>query len=129
MNQLLIVVIAFVSLLLAVSIFYHLSLSKSKQEKFAEPKLKIMLFYATWCPHCERYLDSGKYDDLSKKFSEKYNVEFLKYDYDKNKVLGDKYNISSFPTIIAEDKDGKVFKFSGDRGSEEDVEAFIKKHV
>ena len=129
MNQLLVIVIAFVFLLLAVSIYYHLSLSKSKQEKFGEPTLKIMLFYATWCPHCERYLDSGKYDDLSKKFSKKYDIEFLKYDYDKNKVLGDKYNISSFPTIIAEDKDGKVYKFDGDRGSDDDVEKFIKKIV
>lgn len=129
MNQLLVIVIAFVFLLLAVSIYYHLSLSKSKQEKFGEPKLKIMLFYATWCPHCERYLDSGKYDDLSKKFSKKYDVEFLKYDYDKNKVLGDKYNISSFPTMIAEDKDGKVYKFDGDRSSDDDVEKFIKKSL
>lgn len=128
MNQLLVIVIAFVFLLLAVSIYYNLN-SNGKQEKFGEPKQKIMLFYAIWCPHCERYLDSGKWDDLSKRFSDKYEVEFLKYDYDKNKVLGDKYNINSFPSIIYEDKDGKVYKFDGDRSSDSDVEAFIKKHV
>ena len=124
MNQLLIIFLALFMLHVAISVYYHLS--TANKEKFEEAKLKVMLFYATWCPHCERYLESGDFDKFDKKFSSKYNVTFTKYDYDKNKTIGDKYNISGFPSIIAEDKSGKVYKFDGDRNSESDMEKFIK---
>lgn len=125
MKQILIICISFVCLLVAISIYYHLSLSK--QENFKEADLKIMLFYATWCPHCERYLQSGVFDTFDQKFSEKYNVRFIKYDYDKNKTIGDKYRVSGFPSIVAEDKSGMIMKFDGDRDSTDDMEQFIKK--
>lgn len=124
MNQILIIFIALLTLLVAISIYYHLS--TVKKEQFQEADLKVMLFYATWCPHCERYIESGDFDRFEKKFGSKYNVAFKQYDYDQNKALGDKYNISGFPSIIAEDKTGKVYKFEGDRNSESDMEKFIK---
>ena len=85
-----------------------------------------MLFYATWCSHCERYLQSGKWESLSKDLTKSYDVVFVKYDFDKNKDKGEQYRISSFPNIIAEDKSGKVYRFQGDRSKDVDVELFIK---
>lgn len=124
MNQILIIFLALLTLLIAISVYYHLS--TVKKEQFKDSDLKVMLFYATWCPHCERYLESGDFDKFEKQFGSKYNVAFQKYDYDQNKTLGDKYNISGFPSIIAEDKSGKIYKFEGDRNSESDMEKFIK---
>jgi thiol-disulfide isomerase/thioredoxin len=125
MNQTLLIVLALVLLLVAFSVYYHFA--SSSKEKFEEPKLKVMLFYATWCPHCENYLKSGKWDSFSEnKKWKSLNVEFAKYDYDQNHTLGDKYRVSSFPTIIAEDPSGKTTKFTGNRDSEEDMDSFIR---
>lgn len=125
MNKILFIVLSFVLLALSFAIYFTLTTPK-KTEKFEDPKLKVMLFYATWCPHCERYLASGKYDEISR-LSEKYSgVIFEKYDYDKNKSLGDKYNISSFPSIIAVDTQGKVYRFHGDRMKVAHMDIFVK---
>jgi thiol-disulfide isomerase/thioredoxin len=104
-----------------------------KVEKFQEPALKVCLFYAVWCPHCEHYLDSkvfmSTYDDLKKK-SKFDKVVFVQFDFDKNKELADKYSISSFPTIIAISSDGTlVNQFNGDRNSKSDLEDFVNESL
>jgi len=125
MNNILFILLSFVLLALSFAIYYNLT-NQKKTENYEDPKLKVTLFYATWCPHCEQYLQTGKYDEISQ-LSEKYpGVIFEKYDYDKNKRLGDKYNISSFPSIIAVDSQGKVYRFNGDRMKVADIETFVK---
>jgi thiol-disulfide isomerase/thioredoxin len=128
----LIIVLSIAVLLAAFSMYYILT-ANAKKEKFEndtkKDQLKVMLFYATWCPHCERYLESGKYEQISKALAKsdgKVAVVFEKYDYDHNKALGDTYNITSFPTIIAVDKNEKVFRFYGDRNSQEDMAKFVE---
>ena len=101
----------------------------SKAESFQQPKLKICLFYATWCPHCEKYLDSNvfmaTYDELKKQ--NKYeNVTFAQIDYEKNKGMAEKYNISGFPSIVAVTADGALLThFNGDRSSKKDLIEFV----
>ena len=124
MNHCLIIVLAIVSLLVAISIYYHFS--NPQKEKYQNQNITVMLFYATWCPHCVRYLESGKWDSISNELTDKFDVVFAKYDYDKNKDKGDKYRVSSFPTIIAEDKNGKVYRFHGDRSKDVDLEMFLR---
>ena len=135
----------FIVIALGLAAGYALSTSTTKsasvKERFAacekessktpeQPKIRVMLFYATWCPHCERYLATGVFDtfqqtiDADQSITTK--VSFEKYDYDKNQELGDKYGISSFPTIIAVDKDEKVYRFNGSRDSADDMKKFIK---
>ena len=130
MKVCLVLVLSVVVLLIAITIFY-IAMSNKKKEKFEnnEPSLKVMLFYATWCPHCEHYLQGGKFDTFEKAVVDAGvtdKVVFAKYDYDKNKALGDKYNISGFPSIIAENKEGKVFSFNGNRDSAGDIVKFVK---
>ena len=107
------------------------NLPQKPKETFSDdgPKLSISLFYAVWCGHCEKYLDSKvfmtTYDDLKK--SGKYdNVVFVQYDYDKNKEMAKKYNVGGFPTIIAISSDGKlVDEFNGDRYDPNALQQFV----
>lgn len=124
MNRLMMIGVSLILLVLSAAVFYTLT---SKKEKYEDAKLKVMLFYATWCPHCERYLESGKFDDFAAKINKKHtDVAFIKYDYDKNKDVGDAYSVSSFPTILAEDTGSKkTFRFYGDRMSYEHVDKFV----
>lgn len=123
MNRLLMIGTSLVLLLLAAAVYYTLT---QKKEKYEDARYKVMLFYATWCPHCERYLESGKFDEFGTKIHKKYpDVAFVKYDYDKNKDIGDSYGVNSFPTIIAEDGSKKTFRFYGDRMSYDDVDKFV----
>lgn len=135
--------VALVALALAIVAFVMITKDK-KKEKFSEvetvPKaasakskqhmLKVMLFYATWCPHCERYLQTQKFDGFADAVKQdtsiKANVTFEKVDYDKNQTLGDRYGISAFPTIIAVDDDEKVYRFNGDRSKDSHMVQFVK---
>jgi thiol-disulfide isomerase/thioredoxin len=145
-NMYVMLICIFIVMSLGAVAYYMLSrssLSASVKEKFAEakavakepaqpaqPKVRVMLFYATWCPHCERYLETGVYDTFQQKIDAdtaiQSSVSFEKFDYDKNSELGDKYGISSFPTIIALDNNEKVYRFNGSRDSDVDMKEFIK---
>lgn len=83
---------------------------------------KVMLFHATWCGHCEKYLASGIFD----KASETAGIPFEKYDADKNEELREKYDITSFPTIIGVNKKGDKSEFTGDRDNTKSLLEFAK---
>lgn len=133
---------AFIALVIGIAALFMLTRDKVKTEKFEEgapvatpsasskEDLKVMLFYATWCPHCEKYLSTGKWDkfdeEVKKEKSITENVKFEKIDYDKNQALGDRYGVSAFPTIIAVDADEKVYRFQGSRDKSEDIIKFVK---
>jgi thiol-disulfide isomerase/thioredoxin len=106
------------------------SINKSnKVERFEEvDKVTVMLFYATWCPHCETYLQTGKFDTFDEACAEAgiTHVEFKKFDYDKNKELGEQYDISGFPSIIATNGKEKKFVFYGNRENAADIVKFVK---
>lgn len=100
-----------------------------KTERFEEHKVKVYLFYAVWCPHCEKYLDSNvfmtTYDDLKKKTKFE-RVVFEQIDADKHKDLVEKYNVSGFPTILAVSASGSLInEFNGDRYNKKDLEDFV----
>jgi thioredoxin-like negative regulator of GroEL len=101
-----------------------------KIESFSDdkPKLKICLYKAVWCLHCTRYLKSNVFDDTYADVKGKYNdVVFTTVDFDQNKQLAEKYNVNSFPTIIAVDADGKLIDtFDGDRSKKEELMKFVE---
>lgn len=96
-------------------------------ENFEEGKLKICLYKASWCGHCTRYQESGVFDDAYLEVKAKYDdVVFATIDFDENKDSAEKYNVNSFPTIIAIDKNGNlVDKFDGDRYNKDDLMKFV----
>jgi thiol-disulfide isomerase/thioredoxin len=100
-----------------------------KVESFAdEPKLKICLYKATWCVFCERYIKTNVFNDTYADVKGKYNdVVFTTVDFDENKQLAEKYNVNSFPTIIAVDANGKLIDtFDGDRSKKEELMKFVE---
>jgi len=121
-------------LFLLVILSYALFVSfKYYKEHYQDYALRILLVHATWCSHCERYLSSGTFDQVynSLKKDDKYQgVVFEKIDYDQHKDIAEKYDINSFPTIIAVDANGKLLdKFSGDRDNKSDLVKFVDKNL
>lgn len=129
------ILFAFVLVILAYAVYMaYVDIMKNmpkRVESFEEPKVKICLYKATWCSHCTNYLKSKVFEDTYasiKDKSEYKDVVFATYDYDENKKLAEKYNINSFPSIIAVDSEGNyIDKFSGDRSNKDDIISFVDK--
>lgn len=98
-------------------------------ENFEEGKLKICLYKATWCGHCTKYLQSGVFDSTYESIKGKpeyADVVFATIDFDENKDSAEKYNVNSFPSIIAIDKQGNLIsRFEGDRYKSEELIKFV----
>ena len=62
-------------------------------------------FFATWCPPC-KMLDAQTYSD-SRVIEASKNWIMVRIDVDKNKALAQQYQISSIPTIVVLQPDGK----------------------
>jgi thiol-disulfide isomerase/thioredoxin len=88
-------------------------------------KPKVMLFHATWCGHCEQYLSSGIFDKVAK-HPEVQQTSFEKFDADKNEDIREKYDVTSFPTILGLNTKGEKVGFDGNRNSVEDLVSFAK---
>lgn len=90
---------------------------------------KVLLFYTTWCPHSQKFLD----DDLGRLVStlENHGKQHLFTQVDisdskdsKSRALAEKYSISSIPTLVL-DLNGKQEVISG--RSDEDFERMVQK--
>lgn len=107
--------------------------ASSKKEGFssADAKLKICLYKATWCRYCTDYIKSHVFEDTYSDVKGRYGeVVFATYDFDENKALAEKYNIQSFPSIIAVDANGNLIDtFDGDRYKKEELIKFVEKNL
>ena len=122
-----------VVLFFAVFVAYKMKKVEKFEEKVANT-VKIVLVYAAWCPHCEDYLKTGMWDKVSKEIPAKPEfkdkVSFDKVDYDKDADAAKRYNVQSFPSIVAvRVKDGKtevakLLDFKGNRDSMAELEDF-----
>ena len=66
----------------------------------------VVLFYAPWCPHCQRL------KPIYKEFADGYsggNVKFAALNIDENPMMSARYGIESIPTIKVFDR-GEVVK-------------------
>lgn len=126
-NHTVMILIAVALLLVAISIFWQSVSSSSTKEKFESRKLTVMLFHATWCHYCVKYVGSGKWESSEKAVKQSFKaVEFEKYDFDRmSKDKATKYDIRSFPTILAEDSNGRIYRFNGNRDLEENIVKFV----
>lgn len=127
------ILFVFVLIVIATAIFMAYKDIRSSMpgvsENFEEGKLKICLYKASWCGHCTKYLQSGvfesTYESLKKK-PEYADVVFATIDFDENKESAEKYNVNSFPSIIAIDGQGNLLShFEGDRYKPEELVKFV----
>lgn len=87
--------------------------------------MKVILYHANWCGHCKRFgPEWNKLKSMKNNNDELKDIEFVDYEYDKNKSDIDKANISGFPTIRVH-FDNKVEEYSGERSAEA-ITDFIK---
>lgn len=123
-----IIIVLYAIYMTYIDIVKNIPQEKKKTEKFQENKLKIVLYHASWCGHCVKYLKANTfmntYDSLSTQ--NKYDkVVFVQLDFDKNKDTATKYNINSFPTIVAISSNGDLVNtFNGDRNDPIALEQF-----
>ena len=120
----------FVLAILAYGVYMaYTDIMRPKKERFTDgAKVKICLYKATWCHHCQSYTKSNVFEDVYSDVKGKYDdVVFATYDFDENKKMAEQYNINSFPTIIAVDKNGKLLDtFDGDRNNKGDLMRFVE---
>lgn len=85
----------------------------------------LVVFYATWCPHCKKMLPVV--DHLEKK--EKGNLGVERYDIDapENEKLLNYYNVRSVPTFILFRDGDQVWRQSGEI-PEEQLTELVKKY-
>lgn len=107
---------------------------KSNVEEYDNSKnITIALFHANWCGHCVQYRKSGKFINTYntiKSDPSMSNITFTEYEFDNNKDLANKYNINSFPTIVAIDSNGNLLStFNGNRSNSDELIAFAKKNL
>lgn len=122
------IILLFIASLLFYAVFVSYNYYTAKLgnvEKFNDNNTKVLLFYAIWCGHCQKYEKSGVFESCSKNAPN--NVKFIKYDYDKNTELAGKYDVQAFPTVISVDGTGKLIDtFKGDIYDEAALIAFAK---
>ncbi len=78
---------------------------------------QLLFFYANWCPHCK--VAKPEWEKLKTELDGKkvngQNVKFMEYDCTEPspeiEATMDKYNVSSYPTILLETPGGQVTPF------------------
>jgi len=68
--------------------------------KGGDATINIILFKASWCSHCKKFLPT--WSKLADAFKEIERVKFTTYDYDENPDVIKEWEIDGFPTIMIE---------------------------
>jgi protein disulfide-isomerase-like protein len=77
-------------------------------------KYVFVKFYAPWCGHCKSL--APVWDKLANVFAgDSDKVVIAKLDADKYRALGEKYDVSGFPTLIFFDKKNVKDNYQGER--------------
>jgi thiol-disulfide isomerase/thioredoxin len=74
------------------------SINYSTEDKLAE----LYLFYTDWCPHCKKA--KPEWEKLKNNYSNNkkingYTLQFIEVDCEANPDLGNKFNVTGYPTI------------------------------
>lgn len=117
-------------ILLIGSIFYSMIASsyetfKSVSSSNINSGKKLVLFYTETCPHCTAMLND--WNTATKKVNTG-TQKMIKINCTKNKDLANKYNITSYPTILLL-SDGKLVNtYTGGRNAA-DFENYVKANI
>ena len=99
---------------------------------------RLVLFWADWCPHCQKIKaksdsDPPKQWDILENAggvtTSKGKVPAVNYEVDEAPALVDKYDVTSFPTVMLIKADGtKIEQESGERNLK-GWEDFVRQNV
>ena len=120
---------AALSFLLSIYILMGFNQSpQSREIEFLKSQMKprIVIFSANWCLPCKMIHKWMKEDSAIKNLLSHYDVEI--YDYDLDKDMRTKYNVTKIPTLIVikneEEQDRRIGIATGKRGLELFLEAY-----
>lgn len=80
------------------------------KEKLANGDWVMAVFYATWCPHCQRM--KPVVEEFKKKMEGM--LEVVQVDVDQESALTDFYSVDSTPTFILFRKGQQLWRQSGE---------------
>jgi thioredoxin-like negative regulator of GroEL len=100
--------------------------SGNEEEMGKKEPTKLVLFYATWCPHCKEVMDGEDsiWNRLKQRHGNRKDLLIDQIDSDKNPVMSTQYGIKGLPTIL-KIKGSKVTQFNGER-TLENIEKFLE---
>ena len=113
------IIIVFVLIYLALSIWYKSSSSSNKKEGYNnnnDKQAELILYFADWCPHCKtaKPIWNDFRNDYENKTINGYHIIFTEVDCsqttDETERQMDKYKVNTFPTLKLI-KDGHVIDF------------------
>jgi len=108
-----------------------LKVSEKSKDSFVEAIKKdkpiLVLYFASWCPHCQMLDPTWK--KLCKKYDKNRKIQFAEVEYDNMMHDPKKYkNIVGFPTLHMM-KGGKVIaEYNGARDLE-DLSKFVQNYI
>jgi thiol-disulfide isomerase/thioredoxin len=95
---------------------------------------QLLFFYANWCPHCK--VAKPEWEKLKAELDGKkvngQTVKFMEYDCTEPspeiEATMDKYNVSSYPTILLESPGGQVTPFEN-KPTKDSIVNFLNTNV
>ena len=102
-----------------------------KQEGFASSASdissgkKLVMFYTTTCGHCKKMMPAW---DKAAKDANSTAEKMVKVDSTTDTSIAEKYNISSYPTILLLESGKKVDVYDGGRTAA-DLTAYVSKNI
>jgi thiol-disulfide isomerase/thioredoxin len=97
------------------------SISVQRNEKFEDEKKnqgEIVLYYASWCPHCKNFMPEwDKFENYAKDKFQSLKVNKMQCENGNEAICKEK-GVQGYPTIIFYDQTGKANMYDGDRTME-----------
>ena len=98
----------------------------TNREAFASADLdsgkKLVLFYTTSCPHCKNMMGEWQ------KAADNAPNKMVKIDATTDRTVAEKYNVSSYPTMLVIDNGKQVGVYDGARTSAE-ITKYVNSHI
>ena len=79
---------------------------------FPPQKPALVLFHATWCPHCRAVYPAF---NRASRTAENNGVAVFRCDVDEAGAIAKKFGVTSYPTVIRVPASGRAVVYNGDR--------------
>jgi len=128
-NDVTLLIVIIVVLLISIFMLSYYINGNSLMENFTgntTGNKSIEYYYMNGCSHCEKFNDSGIWEELKVTFGT--NIKFNKYENKEHPDRVERYKITGFPTIIITNNGDIAEEYKGNR-TKQDLENFIRRNI
>lgn len=128
-NDVTLLIVIIVVLLISIFMLSYYINGNSLMENFTGNTTRnksIEYYYMNGCSHCEKFNDSGIWEELKVTFGT--NIKFNKYENKEHPDRVERYKITGFPTIIITNNGDIAEEYKGNR-TKQDLENFIRRNI